>query len=175
METLLYEISFSFSLIYLLPLLLLALFLFYPRLYVRLYPGSKKGREVPARSLRFVKIVSLLLSALVVFITLLSAVALVKDYKATAGAYQEGNYLSTEGSVTNFHPADPQNSDKALRRESFTLGGVSFSYSPASVAAGYHTPRELGGVIQGDGQRLRIGYVPLAGGENRIVAIWQLD
>lgn len=174
MGTLLYEVGFNFSLAFLLPFLLLAFLIFYPRIYTRLYAGSKKGREVPAKSMKFVSRVSVVLSILVGLVILISATAIFKEYRTVSSAYHSGDYQIVEGQVSDFHPADPHNSVQAEKAERFTVGGVEFSYSGSALTTGYNTPRELGGVITGDGQRLKIGYVTLRDGQNRIVYIESL-
>ena len=44
--------------------------------------------------------------------------------------------------------------------ESFVIDGVAFYYSDFSSTVGYHNARSHGGVITGNGQYLRIGYIP---------------
>ena len=76
--------------------------------------------------------------------------------------------------VTNFkgHP------DTVRWYEEFKINDVTFSYSSAEVTFSYNKPKVEGGVIVGNGQKVRIGYVPYQmSGEyvmNRIVYIEQL-
>ena len=62
------------------------------------------------------------------------------------------------------------------KQESFDINGVSFSYSDFSVQPGYHNAKSHGGVITGNGQHLKIGYVYYNSAEgNVIVYIEKLD
>ncbi|MBQ9779059.1 MAG: hypothetical protein IJW22_09085 [Clostridia bacterium] len=104
--------------------------------------------------------------------TLLLAIAVeVVSYHAVVGAYQQGKYQIVEGYVEGFDPQERGSKSP----ESFEINGVAFSYSEYHETYGYHTPRDRGGVIRGDGQYLRIGYVSSAlDGENTIVFIEQI-
>ena len=57
--------------------------------------------------------------------------------------------------MENFHPKP----DQGHGTEHYELDGIRFEYSDATVMQGYHTSRPKGGVITGDGQHLRIGYI----------------
>lgn len=70
------------------------------------------------------------------------------------GAYESGSYEIVEGYVENYaFPASSRTS------EAFEIGGVYFEYSDCKTITGYHKTRSKGGVITGDGQYLRVGYV----------------
>ena len=79
----------------------------------------------------------------------------VRQYRSIIGAYERGDYHIAEGFVADFHPMPKEGHDT----ERFTLHGTAFEYSDFSVQFGYHTSLAHGGVITGDGQHLRIGYV----------------
>lgn len=79
----------------------------------------------------------------------------VRLYRSIVGAYERGDYQIAEGFVEDFHPMPEEGHDT----ERFTLNGTAFEYSDYSVQFGYHTSWANGGVISGDGQHLRIGYV----------------
>ena len=76
-------------------------------------------------------------------------------YNKIVRAYEQGNYQIVEGYVENFDPM-PYGGHK---QESFDINGVSFSSSDSSVQPGYHNAKSHGGVITGNGQHLKIGYV----------------
>ena len=62
--------------------------------------------------------------------------------------------------------------------ESFEINGVYFSYSDYEIQQGYHNAKSHGGVISGDGQYLKIGYVqpyPFSRNDNVIVYIEELS
>ena len=93
-------------------------------------------------------------------------------YNKIVKAYEQGNYQIVEGYVENFDPM-PYGGHK---QESFDINGVSFSYSDFSVRPGYHNAKSHGGVITGNGQHLKIGYVFYNSAEgNVIVYIEKLD
>lgn len=156
---------------FLVPLLPLAFFILYPRFYARLYAGVKKGRVVPPKSMKLVSRVSLFLSLLAGLLIALSALAIFTEYRTVSQAYHRGAYQIVQGQVNHFHPADPHNPIQKEKAECFTINQVKFSYSGSAMTTGYNTPRALGGVITGNGQRLKIGYVTLQDGQNRIVSI----
>lgn len=73
------------------------------------------------------------------------------------GAYQRGEYQTVEGYVENFDPMPYE----GHAEESFEINGVKFFYSDYSIQPGYRNAKSHGGVITGDGQHLKIGYVYL--------------
>ena len=76
-------------------------------------------------------------------------------YFKTVGAYQRGQYEVVEGYVENFDPM-PYGGHT---NESFEINDVYFEYSDYNVTSGYRNTKSHGGVITGDGQYLKIGYV----------------
>ena len=134
---------------------------------IMLFRGRPKGFE-----LVFVAIfitVSAAISALMV-------AEQVDQYNKIVVAYQQGDYLIVEGYVENFHPMPKEGHDT----EEFDLNGVHFEYSDFTVQQGYHNALSRGGVITGDGQHLRIGYIVMESAtgnqmlENVIVYIEEL-
>ena len=91
-------------------------------------------------------------------------------YRSIVGAYERGDYQIAEGFVADFHPMPKEGHDT----ERFTLSGAAFEYSDYSVQFGYHTSRAHGGIITGNGQHLRIGYVEDQRLGNVIVRIEEL-
>lgn len=79
------------------------------------------------------------------------------QYNKIVVAYQDGDYQIVEGYVENFHPMPASGHDT----EHFEIDGVYFEYSDFTVQQGYHNARSRGGVITGDGQHLRIGYITM--------------
>ena len=101
--------------------------------------------------------------AMIVFVTISALVGgfilvdQADQYNKIVAAYQDGNYLIVEGYVENFHPMPAEGHDS----EEFDLNGVHFEYSDFTAQQGYHNARSRGGVITGDGQHLRIGYITM--------------
>ena len=154
---LLYEAHFQFKIIYLLPFIeLLFLGFFFTRIkksppeYVRA-PKNKEGTVNMKVVNRFCKMTV----CSILFLILVACIGQSHMYINTVGAYKNGDYLIVEGYVENFTPM----SNGGSKRESFDINGVYFEYSDADVIQGYNTPRFHGGVIQGSGQYLKIGYV----------------
>ena len=96
-------------------------------------------------------------------------------YNKIVKSYEQGNYQIVEGYVENFDPM-PYGGRKY---ESFDINGVSFSYSNFSTQMGYRNAKSHGGVITGNRQHLKIGYVyynpAWDSGSNAIVYIEELD
>lgn len=83
----------------------------------------------------------------------------------------QGDYFIVEGEVERFEPR------KKLAqggKETLMIDQVFFQYSGDEVTIGYNRQLCDGGVITGNGQRLKVGYVPYKG-ENRIVYIEQIE
>ena len=87
------------------------------------------------------------------------------SYHAIKTQIAAGVYEEVFGVVEHFSPM-PWSGKK---QETFVLDGDSFSYSTFGVQPGYHTAASWGGVINRNGQHLRIRYV--GAGENKII-IW---
>lgn len=146
----LYEASFQFRFAYLVPLLLLVFIAFFP-LIMKVY-RDKKGIKIN------MKIVSLFCTGCFLFVAALSALVFSFQagfYQRTVGAYKRGEYQIIEGYVEHFEPM-PYTGHSY---ESFDICGVSFFYSDYDVHPGYNNTKSHGGVITGNGQHLRIGYV----------------
>ena len=95
-------------------------------------------------------------------------------YTKVVGAYRCGEYEVVEGYVENFDPMPYEGHSN----ESFEINGVYFSYSDYAIQQGYHNAKSHGGVISGDGQYLKIGYVqpyPFSRNDNVIVYIEELS
>ena len=88
-----------------------------------------------------------------------------QQYEASVTAYQNGDYETVEGSVEDFSPRLPMHHGS----ETFTVDGVAFD-CPTVREYGYDGTYGDGGVIRGDGQFVRIGYVTYKG-EHVIVLI----
>lgn len=69
--------------------------------------------------------------------------------------YTKGQYEIVEGYVQNFIPMPPEGHSL----EMFDIGDVHFEYSDNLVVVGYNTTKYNGGVIRGNGQYLKVGYV----------------
>lgn len=76
-------------------------------------------------------------------------------YRAAINAYRSGQYEIVEGYVENFDPL----SEEEKGSESFEINGVRFFYSDTKIITGYHNTKKNGGVITGNGQYLKIGYI----------------
>ena len=91
-----------------------------------------------------------------------------KDILYFYSSYKNNDYNIVIGEVSEFVPAY-----KSKQVESFCIGEVQFSYSKSDSLndyCGYHKVSGDGGVITGDGQKLKIKYIP-SGSSNKIVSI----
>lgn len=98
-----------------------------------------------------------------------NAIGVVVGWVGTLIPYKSGHYVEIEGVVQDYH------SNLGSTRgtiESFTLDGVKFECSDGNIW-GYAPNRKNGGVIFGNGQHLRIRYLPKSS-ENTIVYIEQM-
>lgn len=94
----------------------------------------------------------------------------VRDYQQIIVSYQAGDYETVEGPVAHFTPMPYEGHGL----ESFEIDGVYFEYSDYVIQQGYHNTRSHGGVISGDGQNLKIGYIEL-NKKNYIVYIEEIS
>ncbi len=103
----------------------------------------------------FAKVVCLIGICGLILFNGIVGIAQFRMYNKTAGAYRRGEYEIVEGCVENFDPM-PYHGKK---NESFEIDGVKFFYSDYNDQPGYNRSRSHGGVIKGNEQRLKIGYV----------------
>ena len=150
MDNILYEAAFEFPEIWLIPIvILIVLPLFLSIIRLRMNGADQKIPRV---------IITVCFGCAFAFVTLISvAVGLfqVNMHKKTVVAYQEGNYQVIEGYVENFVPMPYA----GRADESFEINGVKFSYCDYEMRPGYNNAKSHGGVITGNGQHLKIGYV----------------
>ena len=150
MGTILYEASFQFHFMYILPILFLIAFAIAPVIIIK--TAKSKGNKC---NLNFLYII---FGCLFIYVALFSAIIFVAHthmYNHTVVAYEQGDYEIVEGYVENFDPM-PYSGHK---HESFEINGIKFEYSDYSVQFGYNNTKSHGGVITGNGQHLKIGYV----------------
>lgn len=113
---------------------------------------SALKRQNPQGFSRVMVQIVMLVAALV---SLFIVVEQIDQYNKIVLAYRKGDYQIVEGYVESFHPMPSQGHGT----EHFEIDGIFFEYSDATLMQGYHTSRGNGGVITGDGQHLRIGYI----------------
>lgn len=150
MGKVLYECRFEFDFVMLVPWIMLIGILLMP--IILKHDSQKKGYYINSR---LVKIFCLSAGIFVLVITVFIVVQKIDEYKKVAVAYDNDNYRIVEGYVKSFDPM-PYSGHK---HESFEVNDVRFEYSDFEVTIGYHNAKSHGGVIKGDGQYLKIGYV----------------
>ncbi len=99
-------------------------------------------------------------------VQIIMGISAINDYQQVVVAYEEGNYKTVVGEVERFTTTTPEGKGY----ETFEIEGVYFSYTDNVIHQGYHDSR---GVIRGDGQQLKIGYVE-KNRENIIVYIEEI-
>ena len=165
MNNILYEATFKFDFVLLMiPCMLI---------FIAVFPFILKkswDEKSPVTSLKTVKIFCAFAFCFVLLLSVVSGIAQINMYKNVVGAYKNGEYIIVEGYVQDFVPMPYEGHSE----ESFEIEGVSFSYSDYYIQSGYNNSKSHGGVIEGNGQHLKIGYV-VDNGENIIVYIEQLE
>lgn len=151
MGKLLYEAGFRLEFGQLIPFILLIIIFLFPRI-MRKYVEATNVTV----NMRYVHIFCRYAFVFVLVLALVTTSFQINMYNKTVGAYRKGDYKIAEGYVENFVPMPYEGRGN---EESFEINGVKFSYSDYSIQSGYHNSKSHGGVIQGNGQHLRIGYV----------------
>ena len=162
METVLYELHFHWGD---LPVLLIPLLvgMGFWAVSCGMNRAKEAGKDLAAPARRdlthskgvqwFLRGVALLCG--VVFI--LSGSVYIADYTALKTRYETGDYLTAEGLVEDLTTAEYPHKGG----DSFTLDGVTFSYSSADLTLlGYRKEARSGGVVTREGQYLVIRYIP---------------
>ena len=93
---------------------------------------------------------------------MLCVVILILEYQNVYLPYKDSAFQTIEGEVSVYK------TDSVV--ESFEINGVEFKYTEKDMMLGYNKIKEKGGVILGDGQYIRIGYIQHTG-RNVIVSI----
>jgi hypothetical protein len=78
-----------------------------------------------------------------------------KPYHSIIQAQEAGAFHSVEGVIENFKPGGTERGDTV---ESFSVKGVSFSYSPYIFGPGFRQSNAVGGSLS-NGTRVKINYV----------------
>lgn len=153
MGTVLYETRYQFDTANLIPVMLLAFIILFPKIQETVY--IRQGKELTKAAKRTVCIFCVICSIFVGSMILVLIMGELHDYNHIVKAYTHGEYEIAEGYVENFEPMPYTGHAK----ESFEINGVYFAYSDFEVQQGYHNAKSHGGVIKGDGQYLKIGYI----------------
>lgn len=165
MSNVLYEATFKFDLVLLIPVVMMIFILFFPKI---LKATSKE--KYTRISYKVVKIFCACAFSFVFILSAIAGLSQIYMYKNVVGAYKSGDYKIVEGYVENFIPMPYEGHSD----ESFEINGVKFAYSDYAIQSGYNNAKSHGGVIEGDGQHLKIGYV-FHNNQNIIVYIEQLE
>ena len=101
---------------------------------------------------------------------IIMGISALNDYQKVVVAYEEGKYQTVVGEVEKFTTMTPEGKGY----ETFEIDGVYFSYSDHIIHQGYRNSKTFRGVIKGDDQQLKIGYIE-KNGENIIVYIEEIS
>lgn len=96
-----------------------------------------------------------LIAASALIAQIIMGVSAVNEYHQVVVAYEKENYKTVVGEVEEFTTMTPQGKGY----ETFEIDGIYFSYSDNIIHQGYRNSKTFGGVIKGDGQHLKIGYI----------------
>lgn len=154
METVLYEYHFNVKdwLPNLIPLVVGLGFLFFSISLVK-----EKERETGWEGFitSFFKIVGFVVGPIGIGLFVLVTIGMVMDHMDYKQSLTSNNVRVVEGYVEKFHPMPYEGHDT----EHFEINGVYFEYSDFVMGNGYHQATSHGGVIDGDGQYLKIKYI----------------
>ena len=150
MNNVLYEASFKLDASLLIPIIMLVFIALFPKLWKTL----EKNNEVKI-DYKTVKTFCICMGAFAAVFLIISWVSYLNMYNKTVGAYKNGQYEVVDGYVENFVPMPYEGHSN----ESFEINGVEFSYSDYEIQPGYNNTKSHGGVIVGNGQHLKIGYI----------------
>ena len=126
---------------------------------------TKEQRRGKTAKTKFIVALALLGTA---FVTVMG-VQFFRQRKAIA-LYRAGDFQTVEGAVENYVPKGLWDRGD----ESFSVNGVLFSYCSDDLQPGYMRNYSHGGVITGNGQRLKIDYIYDDHYGNVIVSIEEL-
>ena len=118
-------------------------------------------------SIIFRRIISIITIIISLYANIYFIYGIIYNYNQTVKAYLNNDYLIIEGNIQDFIPGN----DFKHESESFSINGVYFEYSPAIANFGYKKYGSEGGVLKGNGQYVRLGYVTNSVGVNIIVLI----
>lgn len=150
MKNILFEATFEFEFAYLIPIFMLIFISLFPLIMKKYYENNDVRINY-----KVVRIFCGCAFAFVALISVIVGVFQVNMFSKTVGAYNKGDYEIVEGYVENFIPMPYEGHSD----ESFEINGVKFSYSDYSIQPGYNNSKSHGGVVFGNGQHLKIGYV----------------
>ena len=150
MNTVLYEASFKIGMSDWIPILMLIISALFPKI-MEIFQNYSRGDYDPEFIKKFCRVAFVVVAVFSVII----GITKINMYSRTVSAYKKGEYMVVEGYVENFVPMPYEGKSD----ESFEINGVKFSYSDYEVQYGYNNSKSHGGVITGDGQHLKIGYV----------------
>ncbi len=118
----------------------------------------KNVRDADKR--RFISIIVAGLCVIQVFLVIATAV----EYQNVYLPYKNKDFQTIEGKISAYE------TDSAV--EKFEIRGVKFEYSDRNMMLGYNQIKENGGVIYGNGEKVRIDYIKY-NGRNVIVSIYK--
>ena len=118
----------------------------------------KKVRDADKR--RFISVIAVELCVIQVFLVIATAV----EYQKVYLPYKNMDFQTVEGKISAYETGSVV--------EKFEINGVKFEYSDKNMMLGYNQIKENGGVINGNGEEVRIDYIRYTG-RNVIVSIYK--
>lgn len=153
MGKVLYSAHYQLDMTLILLIGMIVLMLFIPKLQELSF--AKAGKELTLRQKRRTRGLRI---AGVIWATFIFSLYLsynIDIYGKTVGAYQAGTYDIVEGYIEAFHPMP----EEGHSSESFEVDGVYFEYTENQFPSAYSRTKPFGGVIRGDGQYVKLGFV----------------
>jgi len=158
METILY--SYHFSIVGHLFSLLIPVLLGSGMLIIAIKKKSPEEKEKETKWDIFIasllRIIASIFGPLILVAGIWAEVDLIKEHFQYKEIYKSGEMYVVEGLVEDFHPMPFSGHDI----ESFTVNDVYFQYNGVGeIVNGYNRPKCYGGVVEGNGQHLKIKYI----------------
>ena len=160
MGKILYECHFEFHFMMLLPFIMLICSVYFPIILKK--ECTQKNYNL---DYKIIKKIFACITIIMIIVVIYEICFFTSMYKETIVAYQNGDYQIAEGYVEKFDPM-PYSGHS---RECFEINNVKFEYSDYTLTIGYHNAKSHGGVIKGDGQHLKIGYVRYGSGHRNVI------
>jgi hypothetical protein len=153
MGNVLYELHMKFEPALIGPFVMVIFIAFFPKLCEKL--AKIKGEDYTEERRTILRVVCVGVGCFASLIGIIALVGQAHMYHTVMEKYRNGTYQVVEGYVEDFEPMPYE----GHKHESFRIKDVYFEYSDDNIQSGYHNTKSHGGVIRGNGQYLKVGYV----------------
>ena len=155
MGNILYEVSFKLEMSFLIPVVML--------IFIPIFAITMK-KTYPTKAIDVFCGIAFVFVAIAFYLSIYSYA---NANSEVMDSYERGEYEIVEGCVENY--------TYGRDGERFEINSVEFYYNDYRIQPGYNNTRSHGGVVKGNGQYLKIGYVFVEGYGNIIVYIEEIS